>query len=233
MHQVEFWFDPICPFAWVTSRWLLEAAKVRQIEITWKQMSLAALNEGKDLDEAYRQKVQRSWGPGRVIDAVIEGEGEGALGALYTAYGMAIHEEGNEIGPKLNERALGEAGLNAQYAQEAQNEDRDEHLRARQREVEALVGNEVGTPVLGGISYREAHLAMEMVCQSGKLLGMDLVEVNPILDSHNVTAELAVEFALSALGKRVFLLHDVHEEPNKPINQILPASRFLGEAAFQ
>lgn len=149
MHQVEFWFDPICPFAWVTSRWLLEAAKVRQIEITWKQMSLAALNEGKDLDEAYRQKVQRSWGPGRVIDAVIEGEGEGALGALYTAYGMAIHEEGNEIGPKLNERALGEAGLNAQYAQEARNEDRDEHLRARQREVEALVGNEVGTPVLG------------------------------------------------------------------------------------
>ena len=62
----------------------------------------------------------------------------------------------------------------------------------------------VGTPVLGGISYREAHLAMEMVSQSGKLLGMDLVEVNPILDSHNVTAELAVEFALSALGKRIF-----------------------------
>jgi arginase len=62
----------------------------------------------------------------------------------------------------------------------------------------------VGTPVLGGISYREAHLAMELVAQSGKLLSMDLVEVNPILDSHNVTAQLAVEFALSALGKRIF-----------------------------
>jgi len=62
----------------------------------------------------------------------------------------------------------------------------------------------VGTPVLGGISYREAHLAMEMVAQSGRLLGLDLVEVNPILDSHNVTAELAVAFALSALGKRIF-----------------------------
>jgi arginase len=62
----------------------------------------------------------------------------------------------------------------------------------------------VGTPVLGGISYREAHLAMEMIAQSGKLLSMDLVEVNPILDAHNVTAELAVEFALSALGKRIF-----------------------------
>jgi arginase len=62
----------------------------------------------------------------------------------------------------------------------------------------------VGTPVLGGISYREAHLAMELVAQSGKLLGLDLVEVNPILDSHNVTAQLAVEFALSALGKRIY-----------------------------
>ena len=62
----------------------------------------------------------------------------------------------------------------------------------------------VGTPVLGGISYREAHLAMEMVAQSGRLVGLDLVEVNPILDSHNVTAELAVQFALSALGKRIF-----------------------------
>src|SRR4029079_2128982 len=62
----------------------------------------------------------------------------------------------------------------------------------------------VGTPVLGGISYREAHLAMELVAQSGKLLGLDLVEVNPILYSHNVTAQLAVEFALSALGKRIY-----------------------------
>jgi len=62
----------------------------------------------------------------------------------------------------------------------------------------------VGTPVLGGISYREAHLAMELVAQSGKLVGMDLVEVNPILDERNVTAALAVEFALSALGKRIF-----------------------------
>lgn len=62
----------------------------------------------------------------------------------------------------------------------------------------------VGTPVLGGISYREAHLAMELVAQSGKLVGMDLVEVNPILDERNATAALAVEFALSALGKRIF-----------------------------
>src|SRR6266487_1009633 len=58
----------------------------------------------------------------------------------------------------------------------------------------------VGTPVLGGIFYREAHLAMELVSESGRLIGLDLVEVNPILDSHNVTAELAVQFALSALG---------------------------------
>jgi arginase len=61
----------------------------------------------------------------------------------------------------------------------------------------------VGTPVLGGISYREAHLAMELVAGSGRLLGLDLVEVNPILDTHNATAERAVAFALSALGMRI------------------------------
>jgi arginase len=61
----------------------------------------------------------------------------------------------------------------------------------------------VGTPVLGGVFYREAHLAMELVSESGKLIGLDLVEVNPILDERNATAELAVQFALSALGKRI------------------------------
>lgn len=62
----------------------------------------------------------------------------------------------------------------------------------------------VGTPVLGGITYREAHLAMELVAASGRLIGLDLVEVNPILDERNTTALLAVEFALSALGKQIY-----------------------------
>jgi arginase len=62
----------------------------------------------------------------------------------------------------------------------------------------------VGTPVLGGLSYREAHLAMEMVSESTRLLSMDVVEVNPILDRSNITAALAVQFAASALGKRIF-----------------------------
>jgi arginase len=73
-------------------------------------------------------------------------------------------------------------------------------------DMDALDPNEapgVGTPVLGGISYREAHLAMELVAASGHLVGLDLVEVNPILDSHNTTAERAVAFALSALGMRI------------------------------
>lgn len=62
----------------------------------------------------------------------------------------------------------------------------------------------VGTPVFGGISYREAHLAMEMLAQTGGLRSLDLVEVNPILDQRNATAELAAELALSALGKRIY-----------------------------
>jgi arginase len=62
----------------------------------------------------------------------------------------------------------------------------------------------VGTPVHGGITYREAHLAMEMVAESGRMTSLDLVEVNPILDHHNQTAILATELALSAVGKRIF-----------------------------
>jgi arginase len=62
----------------------------------------------------------------------------------------------------------------------------------------------VGTPVAGGLTQREAHVACELIGETGKLLGMDMVEVNPILDSKNQTAALAVEFVLSALGKRVW-----------------------------
>jgi arginase len=61
----------------------------------------------------------------------------------------------------------------------------------------------VGTPVPGGITYREAHLAMEMICDSGKMVAMDAVEVNPVIDVHNRTATLAVELILSAMGKRI------------------------------
>jgi arginase len=61
----------------------------------------------------------------------------------------------------------------------------------------------VGTPVRGGITYREAHLAMEIICDSGQLTSMEVVEVNPVLDSANRTALLAVELVLSALGKRI------------------------------
>jgi arginase len=61
----------------------------------------------------------------------------------------------------------------------------------------------VGTPVHGGMTFREAHLAMELIAESGLLRSLDLVEVNPILDEHNRTAELATHLALSALGKRI------------------------------
>jgi arginase len=61
----------------------------------------------------------------------------------------------------------------------------------------------VGTPVRGGVTYREAHLAMEMICDSGQMLAMEVVEVNPVIDEVNRTADLAVELVMSALGKRI------------------------------
>jgi len=61
----------------------------------------------------------------------------------------------------------------------------------------------VGTPVRGGVTYREAHLAMEMICDSGQMVAMEVVEVNPVIDEVNRTADLAVELVMSALGKRI------------------------------
>lgn len=146
--SITFWFDPICPFAWVTSRWVLDAQESRDFEIEWKLMSLAALNEGRDLPKKYQHKMQTSWEAGRVIDAVVEEEGIHRLGDLYTAYGTAAHEQNKAITPEVHEVILREAGFDTKFAKEYENVARDEALRRSQREVEGLVGNDVGTPVI-------------------------------------------------------------------------------------
>ncbi|GAA2597128.1 DsbA family oxidoreductase [Streptomyces axinellae] len=148
--RADFWFDPRCPWAWVTSRWMLEVEKVRPVEVHWHVMSLAVLNENKldKLSEDYAEKMKRSWGPVRVCIAAEQKYGNEVLGKLYTALGTRAHPQGRQFGPELFAEALEEAGLPASLAEAAESDEYDEGVRASHEEGINLVGQEVGTPVI-------------------------------------------------------------------------------------
>lgn len=146
--SVDFWFDPICPFAWATSRWILEVEKVRDISVDWHVMSLAVLNEGKDVDADYRKGLESAWGPVRVIIAAAAAHGPGVIGELYTAMGELIHFEGVKDGGEVIVRALERVGLPAELARAGGSDDHDAALRASHEEGISKVGQDVGTPVV-------------------------------------------------------------------------------------
>lgn len=145
---VDFWFDPLCPWAWMTSRWLLEAAKVRNLEPQFRVMSLAVLNQDKDIPEEYRQGLAKAWGPVRVCIAASAKAGDEVLLPLYTALGNRIHLEARDIDRTLVEEALAEVGLPTDLADVMESEEYDEALVASHQQAIDLVGDEVGTPVI-------------------------------------------------------------------------------------
>ena len=149
--RLDFWFDPLCPFAWVTSRWVLEVEKVRDVRTTWNVMSLAVLNEGRDMPEQYLEMMKKAWGPVRVCIAAREHTDD--LLPLYTALGNRLHRvdpaDKVELGdPALISGALEEAGLPASLAAAAEDASLDEQLKAEHHRGMDAVGEDVGTPVI-------------------------------------------------------------------------------------
>ena len=146
--NADFWFDPRCPFAWITSRWILEVEKVRDVSVTWHVMSLAYLNRDKEMDEKHRAAQEKSWGPVRVCMAAEEQHGKEALGHLYTALGTRKHVEQQELDRPTVEAALQDAGLPAALAAAMEDSSYDEAIIKSHKAGMDQVGDDVGTPTI-------------------------------------------------------------------------------------
>ena len=144
----DVWFDPVCPWAWIVSRWMLEVGRVRDVEVRWHVMSLAVLNEGRDLPEKYQQVMAEAWGPVRVVTAAVAQHGDAVALPLYTALGNRLHLLGRPRDRATVVEALQEAGLPERLADAMDDPAWDPALKQSHHAGMEPVGYEVGTPVI-------------------------------------------------------------------------------------
>ena len=146
--NVDMWFDPKCPWAWIASRWLLEVARVRDVAVRFHVLSLSVLNEGREVEAWYREWLDAGWGPARVAKAVEQKYGPAEVEAIYTELGTRIHLERRPLGRDLFEAALESAGLPAELADAADSTDLDAALLAGNQAGLDPVGEDLGTPAI-------------------------------------------------------------------------------------
>jgi hypothetical protein len=155
MSNADFWFDPLCPWAWISSRWILEVEQVRDITVRWHVMSLAILNEDRDLSPEYRELMNQAWGPVRVCIAAEQQHGSEVLLPLYTALGNRFHLEKAERNRETIEAALKEANLPVELADAMDDTSFDKALSESHHAGMDPVGKDVGTPTIhfNGVAF--------------------------------------------------------------------------------
>ncbi len=147
-NTADFWFDPLCPFAWITSRWMMEVEKVRDVDVRWHVMSLGYLNRDKDLPEEYRELLRPAMGPVRVLIAARDKHGDEVLKPLYDAFGERIHHQKRAIDRDLISEAVAEVGLEPELVDAMDDELLDEAVARSHHEGMDPVGDDVGTPTI-------------------------------------------------------------------------------------
>ena len=144
---VRFFFDPSCPWTWITSRWVAEVAGARSLEVRWEPYSLKLKNAGVEVSPEHRARYDRGFELLRVVVAVREAEGHAAVGDLYRALGTRFHNDGDEQVAPLAD-VLADAGLDPAFADAAKDPRHDDAIRRSTDEGRRLTGEDVGLPII-------------------------------------------------------------------------------------
>jgi 2-hydroxychromene-2-carboxylate isomerase len=171
MSSIDLYVDPVCPFAWVTSRWLLDAATATGRSVTLRQMSLAVLNDSRDVTPAQRAKLELSRRVGRVFAATTGEGGPGAFSDLYEALGALVHNDGDVAENSIKE-ALTATSSSPALADALDDPAWDDAVRAAHQRSQDALGGSGGSPiivvdgngffgpVLTGVPARDAGIAL-------------------------------------------------------------------------